>query len=253
MDDSLVKELQEIGLSEKEAKVYLASLELGPATAQQIAAKALVNRPTTYIMIESLEKRGLMSSYKKGKRKVFSASNPAVLNYLLANEKRQLEKRQEKFSAIIEKIKNNTDVGCNDEITVTLQKGLDAVIYHQDLMLETDNEDATDFLEVVNLDKAKMVFPNRKPETDIRNEINDKYKFKCLVKGKNGTSAQFPNGHRKVIKDENDNIEAALNIHGDHAVFSVYDSKEPQLLIINNSAITKTLRTLFTALWNKTK
>ena len=44
---TLDKELQKIGLSEKEAKVYLAALELGQASVQNIARKAEVNRATT--------------------------------------------------------------------------------------------------------------------------------------------------------------------------------------------------------------
>ncbi|MEY4744239.1 MAG: hypothetical protein RL272_184, partial [Candidatus Parcubacteria bacterium] len=71
MREDLAKELQKIGLSENEAKVYLAGLELGPSTAQMMAAKATVSRPTTYIMIESLIKRGLMSSFQKGKKRYF--------------------------------------------------------------------------------------------------------------------------------------------------------------------------------------
>jgi len=88
MKEQLEKDLQQIGLSEKEAKVYLASLELGPSTAQTIAAKATVNRPTTYVMIESLIKRGLMSSFQKGKKRFFVAGKPTQLLYLLDAKKK---------------------------------------------------------------------------------------------------------------------------------------------------------------------
>ena len=48
---SLVTHLKNIGLGDKAAKVYLAMLELGPASVLEIAAKASVNRPTTYLQI----------------------------------------------------------------------------------------------------------------------------------------------------------------------------------------------------------
>jgi len=54
----LIQELQKLGLSDKESKVYLASLELGPAPIAAIAKQASVNRPTTYVIIESLIKKG---------------------------------------------------------------------------------------------------------------------------------------------------------------------------------------------------
>ena len=52
------KELQDLGLSEKEAKVYLTALEMGAETAQNIAKKANVNRATTYVQIDSLKAKG---------------------------------------------------------------------------------------------------------------------------------------------------------------------------------------------------
>ena len=44
----LERELQEIGLNEKEAKVYLATLELGQSVVQDIAKKAGVNRDNLF-------------------------------------------------------------------------------------------------------------------------------------------------------------------------------------------------------------
>ena len=63
MIDELKNGLKELGFSEKESEVYLAMLELGPAAVQDIAKKAGVNRSTTYVMIESLKRRGLISTY----------------------------------------------------------------------------------------------------------------------------------------------------------------------------------------------
>ncbi|OHE33815.1 MAG: hypothetical protein A3J94_16070 [Syntrophus sp. RIFOXYC2_FULL_54_9] len=73
--DELKKQLEHLGLSDKESKVYLAALELGPTPVQDISHKAHVNRATTYVMIESLSARGLMSTFQKG---VWSAKDMAV-------------------------------------------------------------------------------------------------------------------------------------------------------------------------------
>ena len=55
--------LQKIGLSDKDAEVYLACLELGTQPASVIARKAGLKRPTTYLILEGLLKRGLVSEY----------------------------------------------------------------------------------------------------------------------------------------------------------------------------------------------
>lgn len=87
----MIEKLQEFGLSEKEAQVYVASLELGPATADQIAKQANVKRPTTYVQIESLQNMGLMSSYEEGKKTYFAPESPENIERLLEREKKDLE------------------------------------------------------------------------------------------------------------------------------------------------------------------
>jgi sugar-specific transcriptional regulator TrmB len=57
----LIKDLVEFGLSEKEAKTYISLLELEVATAGDIAKKSGLNRSSTYVVLESLKKQGLVS------------------------------------------------------------------------------------------------------------------------------------------------------------------------------------------------
>ena len=54
-------ELRKLGLNEKEVKVYLTGLELGPNSVQNIAASAKITRPTTYEIIKKLEAKGLFA------------------------------------------------------------------------------------------------------------------------------------------------------------------------------------------------
>ena len=56
--DTLIK----FGLSEKEASVYIALLELEVAVVQEIASAAGINRSSTYVVLEALQKRGLVNT-----------------------------------------------------------------------------------------------------------------------------------------------------------------------------------------------
>ena len=60
MDDLEI--LKNIGLSPKEAKVYLAVLKLKKGLITSIAEQAGVNRTTTYDILEYLNKKGLRTS-----------------------------------------------------------------------------------------------------------------------------------------------------------------------------------------------
>jgi len=83
----IVDSLQQIGLTEKEALVYNASLDLGKATVEKIAEQAGIVRTTTYTQIESLMKQGLMSSFVQGKKTFYTAEAPTNLKRLLEKQK----------------------------------------------------------------------------------------------------------------------------------------------------------------------
>ena len=73
---NLQKQLQNIGLSQKEATVYLATLELGSAGVHKIAEKAGLPRSTVYEVLEALLHHGFVSTFRKKTVKYFSAEEP---------------------------------------------------------------------------------------------------------------------------------------------------------------------------------
>jgi len=89
--------LEKLGLSEKEAKVYLAALELAEDSVQNIAKKAGVNRATTYVILEKLMGLGLVSTYEKEKKTLFVAQDPKELVNLLEEERRDIEGREKEL------------------------------------------------------------------------------------------------------------------------------------------------------------
>jgi len=97
----LERELQNFGLSEKEAKVYLAALELGTATIQELSKKSCVNRATTYIQVESLIQRGLVSSTDRQKKSLFIAEKPQRLIEILTDKKTKVEELENKFTGLM--------------------------------------------------------------------------------------------------------------------------------------------------------
>ena len=58
---SIQAQLQKLGFSEKEVKVYLALLASGSAVASDIAKRAKIKRSTTYVILDLLAERGLVS------------------------------------------------------------------------------------------------------------------------------------------------------------------------------------------------
>ena len=94
----MLKELQDIGLAEKEARVYLAALEIGRATADQLAKQAKIVRSTTYVQLESLMKKGLMSTYEEGKKTYFAPESPELLKRLLIKQKEDIGSKERELA-----------------------------------------------------------------------------------------------------------------------------------------------------------
>ena len=82
----LIHTLGNIGLSEKEAAVYLALLSLETATAYQIAEHCEVKKPTVYVILEDLRKKGLVLKVPHAKKALFVAQD--IIEYLSAQESR---------------------------------------------------------------------------------------------------------------------------------------------------------------------
>jgi len=76
---TLEKQLEQLGFHEKEAKVYLACLQLGQNTAYHIAQKCGLKRATVYFTLNLLVERGLVSIWKTKKATLFRAANPKKL------------------------------------------------------------------------------------------------------------------------------------------------------------------------------
>lgn len=82
--------LKTLGLSDKETAIYLASLELGQSSVSNIAKKADLKRPTTYLVLAELQRRGLLNTATKGKRTLYGAEEPSKLLGLVAEKDRAL-------------------------------------------------------------------------------------------------------------------------------------------------------------------
>ncbi len=85
-DTQLLQALTNIGLSEKEAAVYLALLSLESSTAYRIAEKCNVKKPTVYVILEDLRAKGLVLKVPHPKKALFSARS--LEEYLFEHEQK---------------------------------------------------------------------------------------------------------------------------------------------------------------------
>jgi len=246
--ERLKKELENIGLSEKEARVYLAALELGPSTAQQIAAKATVNRPTTYIMIESLVKRGLMSSFQKGKKKYFVCESLHALKEQLDQQIKELQDKKSNFLDLFSLFEKLSSV--DERPKVTLFEGVQGIRQVQNDIVETAKK-VKKIDNLVSVDHARKII-GRDELTELWNNLRDAGAQIRTIYTKQDEQDEFEEvrdfwkGRLLSVKQHPFNGE--VSIYGDKVAALTYGTDVVGVLIENKN-IAQTLSTLFELAW----
>jgi HTH-type transcriptional regulator, sugar sensing transcriptional regulator len=101
----IIKHLMEFGLSEKEAQIYLALLKLEIGTATEISETADINRSSTYVVLESLKKKGLISESEDKKVQRYVAITPEILLQGAKEKAQKAEDVKNKIGDIVPELK----------------------------------------------------------------------------------------------------------------------------------------------------
>lgn len=72
----LHKTLNQLGLSENQARVYISCLQLGIGTVLQIAKGACLKRPSVYLLLDGLESQGLVTKIVHSGKTAYRAESP---------------------------------------------------------------------------------------------------------------------------------------------------------------------------------
>ena len=96
--DNLIQNLGSAGLTEKEAKVYIALLQLGKASAYGISSRSGLKKPTTYVVLDELIKKGLVTKIPRVKKQQYVAKSPEEF---FANAEERLKQAKKALPELI--------------------------------------------------------------------------------------------------------------------------------------------------------
>jgi sugar-specific transcriptional regulator TrmB len=94
-----VTQLVELGLTEPQAKTYLALLDLGSATPPEISEKTNEKRSNTYKLLDKLCEMGLASKEEVNKKLTYFPNSPAALEQLVSDRLSEASHQQRKLKA----------------------------------------------------------------------------------------------------------------------------------------------------------
>ena len=241
------KILEGLGLSQKEASIYLALLESGPTAIRKIAERSGVNRGTTYESLKKLQKMGLVSYFHQGKHQHFVSENPKTLERLLAQKREEIKETEKKLPAMIS--------GLSSLSKKTSSKPV--IKFYEDFSgIRVILEDVLD--SVKKLPKKEYVAyssPSISPflyhKNAFPNFTGERIKMKIFVKtiaiGAGGTV--HGKDERKWLAKKNGAPIYTLIYGNKTAMISVGENNIPHGLIIEDKSVSETERLIFDSLW----
>lgn len=248
---SFEQDLQKIGFSEKESRVYLSSLALGPAPVQKIAEKSGVNRATTYVMIESLTARGLISSVQKGKKTLFIAESPKHLSHLIKNEFDAVESKKKILEKLVPQLAQITTL-LAEQPKISLFEGLDGLrAIHEDLINFGKETRSIENIAAVDDARDLVLFDDMVGHWE--NLAKHKIKVRAIYT-KSGKTEKIPDKFQHLWEERRISADkfpfhGEIVIYGDRVAALAFKGKILGF-IIESHEVAQTLRVLFELAWD---
>lgn len=246
----MLTQLIKVGLSEKEAKVYLATLELGAETAQRIARKAGVNRATTYVILQGLMKKGMTSTFSKGKKTFFSAEPPEQLDHLLRKQEEDIFEQRRDLEKIIPELRAlyNRAEGKPKVRFFEGEEGVHALIGEFFRKLPREST----LYAILALDELIRAFPSYFEFVASALE-RQKIRQKMLYSHADGEQT-IPTGQTQAIWIDPEHAPFAASVfvspHQHRIAILSFERGETGVLI-ENAAFAQTLLSLFQMIWER--
>jgi sugar-specific transcriptional regulator TrmB len=238
----LAAKLQSVGFSNKQARVYVAALFLGPSSVQKISQQAEINRATTYVILDELAKMGLVSESTEGKKTVFVAEPPEAIERYLATQQQDIATRRDELKDLMPSLRETSrSTDAEDSPQVRFYKGLEgSEQLSRDLLRKAKKGDT--IYAVVNYDEAIKADPNTSlSKVRVKKGIASKvlYSSKTAELKKNPKTLL-----NQVVKADKD-FKAEINLYPTKASFITYSDEQTVGILIESPKIVETLRQLF--------
>ena len=243
----MLQSLMKFGLSEKEGKVYLGLLELGPSSVTEVAKKSKVTRTNAYHLLSALELRGLVNSHEKRGKMIYSAENPSRIVQMLKDEiatkKRQLEEAEQILPDLKEAY--NDPEG---KLKVRFYEGVEGIIsaYENTLTAKTS------ICAYASVENQHSFFPGYFPEY-YKRRTGKNISVECiLAHGEESMRIQELDSkqlRKTYVVPEEYSISPEINIYDDKV--AVMSLKEKFAVIVESKDTADAFRKLFKLAYEK--
>ena len=241
-EKEIYSSLEEIGLTDKEIKIYIELLKLGEAGATRISSASGINRVTAYGILENLIKKGFVNQIIKDNKKNFFPISPEEIP-------KMLKQKQEKISEIVPELNSLLSIK-GKRPSVTIYEGVKRVVELMDNVFSCKSgvlsygnikiPEKHHWFDTENLRKRRL-----ERGVKIRGITNE------LPKHISKTKQWKKLNETRILKELN-KITTWNYIFEDNVVMVSYE-KELVGILIKNKEYSDTQRFVFEQLWKRAR
>jgi sugar-specific transcriptional regulator TrmB len=254
MDAQLISNIEDLGLSNKEARIYVASLMVGPSGVQSIADYSGIKRVTTYVILESLVSLGLVSQSVKGKKTLFIAEDPTNLRRLLDKREQEVKDQKQSFEAILPQLAGLKSLP-KESTTVKFYDTPEGIRGLFGTFFDTYQGRLDMVYGVSNLDQLHAFFPEMKESNSNPQRTRKHVKSKFLYTSERGAiyhdSDAAMNRTSRFVPPEKFPFKGDFNIIGDHIIMISFTTANPLAITIKNQDLAASMLAIFELIWEQ--
>lgn len=236
----LERVLENLGLNKKEATIYLATLELGEASAIDITKKAVIQRTYFYDLSRRLIALGLLRQVKKGKKRFFSALEPDRLLDLEEKKLRDLKKALPQLKSLFNTKGQKSKIFYYDGLEGIRQIINESLSFNGEvLFFETPH--------IVALDQQKLLkeYIKKRVALGIKARVIGEVSPEIInMKTRDKNEMR----ETRILPKEIFNSDVEIAIYGNRIY--IVDFKDKFGFIVEDSNIAHVLKKLFEIVWN---
>jgi sugar-specific transcriptional regulator TrmB len=233
-----LSKLKSAGLTDNEAKIYSALLEMGPRPAGTISRRTGLHRRVIYDSVDRLIKKGLIGYIVENGKKVFKASNPERFLEIVKEKENEIN---EIMPSMIDMFSSSKEKQREDTLFFKGKEGLKSVFEDQ----------LSEKKEILIIGASKIAYEGLEfyfhwfDKKRAKEKVEVKIIFNKEAMGKH---PKIPLSEIKYLPEKYSS-PVAVNIYGDKVAIILWNKQNPFAILIKQKEIADGYRKHFEMMW----
>lgn len=237
-----------MGLGSREARVYLACLELGKSNVSQIQKSVKLSRSTTYYILQTLIEIGLIVQSVEKKKKIYIAENPDQIDKILIARKEKIDDSIKNLHEIIPNlaVKKN-----KEKFLIKYYQGENSIhLLHKNLYNRFSNQQALFFSSLQDENKNNKKTFNKILSIRLKNKVSIKgispmTMNKLSIRSEDNKQLR----ESRFIPKDKFPFESDILIFPNLIVVVTFDKNNLMAIVIEDEKVYKTMKMIFQLSW----